>query len=84
MNESGGRNPQTKEDVSVKPNNGFDCSADTDDVFELLRLRLEGVYEDIKGVLSAHDPGAESSRRLYFAATAIGRVVEYLAQEASA
>jgi len=50
---------------------------------DLLRLRLEGVLEDIKGELTGEtDRGA--SKRLYLAATAIGKVVEYLADRAEA
>jgi hypothetical protein len=71
--------------VGGKPLNTIGQTVDADGPIELLRLRLEGVYEDIKGVLSTpnRDPGAESSRRLYFAATAIGRVVEYLSEPES-
>jgi hypothetical protein len=73
------------DNTALELDKSFDCSARTEGSIELLRLRLEGVYEDIRDVLSTpnQDPGAESSRRLYFAATAIGRVVDYLSESES-
>lgn len=69
---------------SIDPKEHIDfASAPPATSVDLLKRRLEGVLEDIKGVLSYSDDRGEAHRRLYFAATAIDKVVEYLGESES-
>ena len=75
MNIEEGRSPQqTQVDVSAKRLKDFAGSRDAQ--VELLTLRLQGVLFDIKNTIS--DCDREGSKKLYFAARAIGTVLDYL------
>jgi hypothetical protein len=76
MNENGGFHPHVPS-KSMEPN-ALKASDESHQV-ELLALRLQGVLCDIKNVITtSFSDDREGSKKLYFAACAIGTVVDYL------
>ena len=85
MNRSEGRTPLiTNSTRNPKPYNGFDCSARSADTIEIVKLRLEGVFENIKDGLShIGDPSAPDSQKLFFCARGVDTLLRYLSEPES-